>query len=216
MTQIPLFDMAKTAVAPTPGRIHHTAVYPFLRGDGVPVAHPLFQGDGGGSIPTSPLQLRFERIDVRTALQLNALWHSLLPNLHEGAAHLGFYSECYSAEFDNSFFAVAIWTSPIALNRMTVADPAEIIELRRFAISPEAPKNTASRMLGFMVRDLHKRFPKLTRFISYQAVDHHEGTIYRCSGWQPTVTSKFRTWENRPRGAPQTTSDKVRWEKVVS
>lgn len=190
--------------------------YSYLRADGVAVAHPLFQGEGGGSIPTSALQLRFTPIGVDTALELNALWHSAMPNLSAFAARCYVYSQCYVAEFENGWFAVAIWSSPPALNRMTVEAPEEIIELRRFAIAPQAPKNTATRMLAWMVRDLKKRYPELRRFISYQAEAIHKGTIYRAAGWTPVARAEFRPWavsgKRSGSKAAQVDSPKVRWE----
>lgn len=191
-----------------------TRGYGYLRADGVPVAHPLFQAGGGGSIPTSALQLRFDQSDVRTALDLNQLWHSVLPNLSAGNVKGGGpLHVCYTAEYDGGYYATAIWSSPIALNRMKW-DGDEVLELRRLAIADNAPKNTATRMLGWMARDIRKRFPSLVVLISYQAVDHHAGTIYKASGWKPGPVIPFRPHEYKQgRGAPtQTASDKVRWE----
>ena len=188
--------------------------YGYLRADGVPVAHPLFQAGGGGSIPTSALQLRFAQSDVRTALELNALWHSVLPNLAIGNVKGGGpLHVCYTAEYEGGYYAAAIWSTPIALNRMRWTGD-EVLELRRMAIADNAPKNTATRMLGWMTRDIRKRFPSLVVLISYQAVDHHEGTIYKAAGWNPGPVIPFRAHEHKKgRGAPtQTTSDKVRWE----
>jgi hypothetical protein len=48
-------------------------------GEGVTVAYPLFQEEGGGSIPTSPLQFEIMEIDIHRAQKLNSLWHSRLP-----------------------------------------------------------------------------------------------------------------------------------------
>lgn len=190
--------------------------YSYLRADGVAVAHPLFQGEGGGSIPTSALQLRFEPVGVDTALELNALWHSAMPNLSAFAARCYVYSQCYVAEFENGWYAVAIWSSPPALNRMSVESPDEIIELRRLAIGPQAPKNTATRMLAWMVRDIRKRYPAVRRFISYQAEAVHTGTIYRAAGWRAAARSDAGPWTPKP-GRPASKSAhvggaKVRWE----
>ncbi len=142
-----------------------------------------------------------------------------MPNLSRFAAHRGAYSQCYVAEHNGCWYAVAIWSSPPALNRMSVLYPTEIIELRRLAIAAQAPKNTATRMLGYMARDLRKRFPQLRRLSSYQAEAVHAGTIYRAAGWQPVARSEFRpwTWTDKRRGskATQTPGAKVRWEKAV-
>lgn len=200
---------------------YRSPVYAYLRADGVPVAHPLFQGEGGGANPTSALQLRFDRVQLETALELNALWHSAMPDLTPFGARNGIYSESFVAEFDGGWYATAIWSSPPALNRFKV-DPEEIIELRRFAVGPHAPRNTASRMLGWMVRELKRDHPQLKRFCSYQAEQIHKGTIYRAAGWKPVYRREFRDgWlpgggssasNHRPSRSSQVQSAKIRWE----
>lgn len=213
-----LFDLDDVPVerrpepAPTP---YVTDPYPYLRADGAAVARPLFQAGEGGSTPTSALHLRFERIDYDTARALNAAWHSVLPNMHISSSGGGpIPAQCYVAEHDDLWYAVAIWTAPVNRDLGKLGD--RILELRRMAIAPTAPKNTASRMLGYMARDLPKRLPTVERLISYQATEHHAGTIYKASGWAPVGYKVWVPWSNaRRRGVPQTTSDKVRWELQV-
>jgi hypothetical protein len=70
------------------------------------------------------------------------------------------------------------------------------------AIAPDAPKNTASRMLGWMARNIAKRFPEVTTLVSYRDCDAHLGTIYAASGWVPEGEQKRSpktTWHNRGR-----------------
>jgi hypothetical protein len=123
----------------------------------------------------------------------------------------------FAAEFSGGYYAIAIWTDPIAANRMRNAE--NTIELRRMAISADAPKNTASRMLAVMARLLKRKFPELNRLISYQAVEVHAGTIYKAAGWIPGNAIDFVPWKSRPgeatRRPPQIESGKVRWEKNV-
>lgn len=188
--------------------IRETA-YPYLRGDGVPVASPLFQGEGGGSIPTSPLQFEFKECDVVTACQLVSLWHSRLPRIEPGNANM-YPAVFYVAEFDEGLFATAIWSQPVA----RLLNGRNWIELRRFAISPQAPRNTASRMLSWMVKDIRRKFPKVERAISYQDTEVHHGTIYKASGWTAGKESGSigTGWNSRPRNTMQSTAPKVRWE----
>lgn len=85
-----------------------------IRAGSVRVAYPLFQEDGGGSTPTSALQLRFERIPLRTAMELNATWHSRLPkvvfsNIIRTVRHV-----CYGAECGGMYYAVAIGTAEVS------------------------------------------------------------------------------------------------------
>jgi hypothetical protein len=193
----------------------HPQSYPYLRGDGVPVASPLFQGEGGGSIPTSPLQFDIHEIDVETAVQLNGYWHSRLPSVSYSNIVRGGLVHCYVAEFEDAYYATAIWTRPVAANRLK--DGYLLLELRRLAISPQAPRNTASRMLGIMTKDLRRKEPSVIRLISYQDTEVHTGGIYKAAGWVAAHLSEFQSWVShkdakRMSRVDQVTSAKVRWE----
>lgn len=180
------------------------------RAEGVRVAYPLFQAGGGGSTPTSALQLRFDPLDLRTAKQLVRLWHSRLPRFG-GQVPGGFG---YGAEFDGLFYAVAVWSLPVA---RLLPNDGSCLELRRLAVGPDAPKNTASRMLGWMVRDIARRRPGVNRLVSYQDTEVHTGGIYRAAGWTAAALSQGDTWDRPNRHRRQTQSDapKVRWEKAL-
>lgn len=182
-------------------------------GDRIRVVQSLFQGMGGGSIPTSPLQLVVDIIPVQLAAGLNELWHSRLPKTVLFNIRGGFTSHCFGASFDGRYYAVAIWTPPIAANRMT--NGRRLLELRRFAIAPDAPKNTASRVLSVMVRIIRKLHPHIIGLVSYQDTQVHTGTIYKASGWKAHSTvASLTNWTTttRKRNAPQTEAPKIRWE----
>jgi hypothetical protein len=119
---------------------------------------------------------------------------------------------CYIAEYDDIAYAVAIWSSPIAANRMK--EGANALELRRMAISDKAPSNSASRMIGIMRRDISKNLPHIKLLVSYQDVDVHQGTIYKASGWKAAAQSNGESWtnKNRTRNKAQSESSKIRWE----
>lgn len=181
-----------------------------------PVMHPLFQEGQDGSIPIPPLSakgLRVEQIDFADAKLLNRLWHSRLPRLGTGfIVNQPFL--CFAAEGSGGVaYAVAIWSNPVARNL-----PQDTwLELRRLAIAPEAPKNTASRILRVMAAIIRKRRPGVVRLVSYQDTEVHSGTIYRAAGWVATTVNKDGNWDrpNRSRPAAQSTSPKQRWEKSL-
>ena len=175
---------------------------------------PLFRSGRGGSTPTSALHLRFRSCPLERACELNAIWHSRLPVARPGNMQV-FPSVAYIAEHDDIAYAVGIWSRPIA----RMLNDKHWIELRRFAIAPDAPKNTASRMLGWMTRDVERRFPRLRKAISYQDTEVHRGTIYKACGWIATVRSRVssRGWETRAyRNTMQTTAYKVLWERDLN
>lgn len=186
----------------------------YLRADGVPVARPLFQAEGTGSIPSSALDLVVERLDMATAVAVNGLWHSRLPRFEP-------FQErslmAFGALFEGGVFAVAIWSRPIAANRLTDGD--RMRELRRLAIGPQAPRNTATRMISLMAKYIKHHHPEVCWLISYQDTEVHTGTIYRAAGWSPVAVSELTDWtvhSSRPGSADiQTTADKIRWEKQI-
>ena len=180
-----------------------------MSGDDVRVAYPLFQEEGGGAIPTSPLQLHFGTISNSLAEQLNELWHSRLPIITNGWD----CSVSFAAECSNRYYAVAMWGHPRSQSFNQVA----VIELRRMAIAPDAPRMTATRMLGWMRRWITKNMPQVTRLISYQDTEVHLGTIYKAAGWKQAGYTKFSPWKNNSLKIERTqsTADKIRWELAL-
>jgi len=172
--------------------------------DDVVVDMPLFHNGCGGSIPTSALQFNFQRINRDTFMPLNELWHSRLPECKN--AFDGWF---YGAKFDSQWWAVAWWSRPVA----RAYNGKGFAELRRFAIKDGSPQNTASRMLGWMVRDIKKNMPNVVRLISYQDAEVHKGTIYKASGWFVDGERKNIGvgWKTRPNRKNQSQADKIRW-----
>jgi hypothetical protein len=187
--------------------------------DSIRVVHPLLQVGGGGSIPTSALQLLISRTGLKEAVALNKEWHSRLPIYNTGFCLNG---RPYWAHFENIAYAVAIWSNPVA----PALPQEEWLELRRFAIASDAPRNTASRMLAVMARLIRREMPKVLRLISYQDEEVHSGTIYKAAGWTIGARHLGGSW-NRPNaknlnGRPRTRPDlngatgpKIRWEKII-
>lgn len=185
-----------------------------MSGDGATVAYPLFQ-EGGDSNPTTPLQFNIYEISVERAVELNKRWHSKLPDITNP------YGDqiCFGAEYNGRLYACAIWTMPVA----RLFNGKNYLELRRMAISADAPKNTASRMMSMMVKIIRKAKPHIVKLISYQDTEVHSGTIYKASGWQvaqktqggSSCPNSVQSWQRckRHRKESQSTAFKIRWEK---
>ena len=167
---------------------------------------PLFRSSPS-SKPTSPKQLNISRCSVERAIELNQIWHSRLPII-KGACLSTWV--CFVAEYEEIAYAIAIWSNPIA----RMLNGKGLFELRRMAISPEAPKNTASRMLSVMRKHIKSEMPDILKLISYQDTEVHSGTIYKASGWVAVNTSKNQSrWDKgRMRNPIQTAAPKIRWE----
>lgn len=170
----------------------------------------LFRSVRGGASPTSALQLQITRCNVHRAIELNALWHSRLPQIDWTNVVRAPPAPCFVAEFNDIAFASAIWSAPIA----PLLNGLNWIELRRLAIADDAPPNTASRMLRVMRLKITREWPEIVRMISYQDTEVHTGTIYRAAGWLPTARSDGGGWQrpSRRRNAAQSLSPKIRWE----
>lgn len=180
------------------------------------VAYPLFnQVGGGGSSPTSALQLQFEGCSFETAMTLNRKWHSLLPRFGTGA----FKScekrfTCFAGIYDGLIYCVGIWSLPCS---WALPQDESWLELRRFAIAPDSPKNTGSRGLRIMELLIRKLKPRTRILCSSQDTANHNGTIYAAAGWHKTELSKGGEWDcaARPRPKAQSTAPKQRWEKCL-
>jgi hypothetical protein len=173
------------------------------------VVHPLFQAEGGGSIPTSALQLHLGWTTVKLAIELNRLWHSRLPTFTNPPEQC----KAICAEYDGIFYAASIWSWPSA---RLLAYP-EYYELKRLAIASDAPKNTASRMLRIMRRMICRDMPQIEKLISYQDTEVHTGTIYKAAGWSLVRLSSAEEWTrpSRKRRTAQSASSKARWQTCV-
>ena len=170
----------------------------------------------GGATPTSALlakQLIVEECEFSVAVTYNRLWHSVLPEFRGVFRGL---KACFAGRYGGEIRAVAIWTSPISRG----VDDGTTSELRRFAIGPGTPANTASRMLTVMVKLMGKKYAQLVKVISYQATSVHSGTIYKAAGWSYGRLNKAKDcrWllrKDGKRNPLQIESDKIRWEKVI-
>lgn len=182
---------------------------PYNSVDDARVAYPIFSGNGG-SIPTSALQFNIEEIDKKRGVFLNRIWHSRLPIVRSW-----FSCKVFGAMFEGKIYAVAFWSSPSARR----LNGRNIKELRRLAIAPDAPKNTASRMLRVMRILIKNLYPDTLKLISYQDTEAHTGCIYKAAGWNPVVSNPGdgkgwgKGWMSRPENSePQSNADKIRWE----
>jgi hypothetical protein len=176
------------------------------RAFGVMDARLPFPAERGGSIPTKALH--FCEITSQHAQKLVRQWHRTHPII--GAVNT--MKVCYGASFNGVLYAAAMWSNPVA--RMLPQNTW--LELRRLAIANDAPKNTATRMLAWMERDIRRRWSGIECLLSYQNCEEHDGTIYRAKGdWSPVdVRISGGPWSNRQRKRTAVRLDfKIRWEK---
>jgi hypothetical protein len=175
----------------------------------------LFDIDERLQPPTSPKQFEYQVIRAQTACALNEQWHSRLPAIDWSNVVRNTHYVCFGAKYEGEFYAVAIWSSPVAQNRFKHGK--QILELRRMAISPEAPRNTATQMLSFMRKHIKNNMTDIALLVSYQDTEVHFGTIYKADNWIATSVTEGTSWttDKRIRNKDQTLADKVRWEYKI-
>ncbi len=157
------------------------------------LVHPLFPAEE--SAPPAASSLHFAPVTLATAKTLNRLWHSRFPEFGGGGMRAA-----YAAEWGGVYYAVAIWTNPSSPKLPQRA----WLMLKRWAIADDAPPQTASRMMSYMLRHLRRTFREVTTLVSYSDPQRHEGGIYRACSWEEGETTPRLTgaklWHNRQRG----------------
>lgn len=165
--------------------------------------------------PKHAKDFRVTLVDNKLAGRLNKKWHSRVPEITWGGTAC---NPCFAVVHKNVVYAVALWSCPIAGNR--IVDGFRCLELRRMAIAPDAPKNTASRFLSIMVKMIRKTRPDVIKLISYQDTAVHKGTIYKASGWTLERQTEFVSWGITGRKGHgkldyQAPSPKNRWALII-
>lgn len=170
-----------------------------------------------GIIPKTPRKashLSLVTCSVDHARCLVKKWHSRLPITQPAPWRFAF-----AAQYDGVTYAVALWNNPSARTL-----PSHWLELRRMAVSSDAPHCTASWFLGAMLKFFRANELSAEKLISYQDCDVHLGTCYKAAGWRVAYVFKPRVRDRstkRPSGrmyrwninsAAPDAAAKARWE----
>jgi hypothetical protein len=145
------------------------------------IAYPLFATNTAPE-NIAAKNLQFEVCDKSFAANLIEQWHSRLPKCQSGPWQFAFH-----AYANDVTYAVALWNNPSARTL-----PSHWLELRRLAAASDAPRNTCSKFIGWMVRHFKQNHPERERCISYQDPAVHSGTIYKASNWSIDYVAKDR------------------------
>ena len=157
-------------------------------GDSSTVELPLFQGEDGGAIPTSPLQLLFRQITSHT---------SNLVAIESHYAHRAVsVSWAFGAYFKNILLGVISFGKPasqnVCLGVCGKSNSNRVYELNRLWMSDKCPKNSESRFIGWALRQLKNINPPLI-LVSYADTEQgHSGLVYRATNWVYTGLSDKR------------------------
>jgi hypothetical protein len=160
----------------------------FLCADSSVAELPLFQGEDGGAIPTSALQLKFKTILSKTMNDIvvkNHYAHRAVPS-----------SWSFGCFFNQNLLGVISFGKPASphLCRGICGDEnsSRVYELNRLWIDDACPKNSESRFISWSIRELSKIRPHLI-LVSYADTGaNHNGAIYAATNWIYTGLSDRR------------------------
>lgn len=158
----------------------------WFRGDSVTsiITYPVI---GGGSHPTSPLQIRkrdwwIQTVEFAVVQQFIRQYHYA-----KGGSNTATFRHGLFRKNDlGTVLGVAWWLPPTKSAAMATfpdGDWRTVLSLSRLAIHPSVPKNAASFLLKHSVREIVKdgRWRCLVTYAdTWQG---HQGTIYKAAGW---------------------------------
>lgn len=146
--------------------------YPMSAGSSI-AEQGTFQFPDGGAIPTSAHQLVFSLCNFSDIREIFEKYH--YKKSHMG----GGISFCLKAQYKGR----TIGGSVIGLPRHS-SKYKGMLEIRRMAFIDDAPKNSESRFLGFIIRHIKKNTDSVG-VISYADKSvGHKGTIYKAANFK--------------------------------
>lgn len=165
------------------------------RGDSSKAEFPFFQGEDGGAIPTSPLQLVFRKIKMDSAQKAYRAWHYLgdqgfIAQIHFGAYFNNKLEGAISYGPTNATDLDGFWTRLSQFERGPEKATTELRptfrwwEIKRLTMSPSCPRNSESRFIGVTLRLLRK-LSDVRGVVTYaDDAQGHVGTIYKAAGFK--------------------------------
>ncbi len=160
-----------------------------LRADSSVVELPLFQGEDGGAIPTSALQLKFRTIKSQTLNDMvveNHYAHRAVP--------CSWSFGCFNSSELLGVISFGKPASPHLCRGICGEDnSSRVYELNRLWLDDRCPKNSESRFIAWSIRELSKLRPYLI-LVSYADTGAgHNGAIYAATNWIYTGLSDKRS-----------------------
>lgn len=145
-----------------------------------------FQSLGGGPIPTFTLQsLRVDPCEIADI-------QPVIERVHYSHSIFGVtVTRCYAVRVGAEIVGGAVFGLPAGAGVARKYGAEGLVELRRFVLTDECPRNAESRVLAVMLRDLKRS--GLRRVLSYADPAHgHRGVIYSALGFTYRGTTSKR------------------------
>lgn len=110
-------------------------------------------------------------------------------------------AQCFKVTFGGTVTGGAIFGLPagVGVKEKYAGNEGKLLELRRFVLHDDMPRNSESRVLAVMLRQLRRE--GYTHILSYADPMHgHEGTIYKAAGFEyrgRTAARKHIMWKGK-------------------
>jgi hypothetical protein len=145
------------------------------RADDVRAAYPLFQGERGGSTPTSAL-FRIREISHKLAKEWVETWH-YSKRMPTGK------NLCYGLFVNGSLYAVIVYGIGVNPYQASSLGVKSVLEIKRMCRSEPRLAYPLSRFIAISLRFVLKIFPAEC-IVAFADPQHgHEGTVYKASGF---------------------------------
>ncbi len=146
-------------------------------GESIRVVHPLFQEEGGGSTPTSPLHFEIRSISNSAAEQWVKKWHysARIPTGKN-------ISYCLYA--DHSPYAVIVYGIGVNPYQAKFLGVSNVLEIKRMCRSePRLDGFPLSKFISITSKMVKKQF-NYDCLVAFADPEHgHEGTVYKAAGF---------------------------------
>lgn len=130
-------------------------------------------------------------------------WHSTLP------APVG-WRVAFILSDGFHILGASTWGRPVA----RLEDQETTLEHTRMALSPDAPRNSATWFIAQNRKWIREHMPSITRLIAYVNGTVHTGVTYRGDNWR-TIKREHNTssWTNRPGRLGDETEIRIKFER---
>ena len=149
-----------------------------LCGDSSNAELPLFQGDDGGSHPTSPLQFLIRPISNETAENWVVKWH-YSHRIPTGK------NICFGLYASNELYAVIVYGIGVNPYQAKFLGVERVLEIKRMCRrEPPLPQYPLSRFIALTAKMAAKEYPYDCLIAFADPEQGHEGTVYKASGFK--------------------------------
>lgn len=146
-----------------------------VRAEGDPVAHPLFQAEGGGSTPTSAL-FYISPIAHRLAAEWIERWH-YSKRMPTGK------NLCYGLWIGPTLYAVIVYGIGVNPYQAKFLGVKSVLEIKRMCRTEPRREYPLSRFIAITMRMVLRQHPAECIVAFADPEQDHKGTVYKASGF---------------------------------